>query len=98
EGTPLPQLETQGAVARQIAGAGENQITDSGESCRGQSITTEGDRKPGHLSDASGDQCSPRVVSKAETIASTRRNRDNVLQRTTNLHTHRISARVNAKP
>ena len=53
------------------AGTGHDQISDTGQPAKGLEITTHGSTKSGDLSNTSGDQCSLRVISVAQSVSDT---------------------------
>ncbi len=68
------------AVPREFSRAGEDKITETGESGHGFRSAAACDHEAGHLCKAPGDESGNRVMPQAQTVADASRDRNNVLQ------------------
>ena len=79
------------------AGAGHDQISDTGQTAEGLEITTHGSTKSGDLGNASGDQCCLRIVSVAQSVGNTGSQRYYVFQGTAQFNAQYIRAGIDTE-
>ena len=79
------------------AGAGHDQISDTGQTAEGLEITTHGSTKSGDLSNTSGDQSCLRIVSVAQSVGNTGSQRYYIFQGTTQFNTQYIRAGIDTE-
>src|ERR1700694_236084 len=78
---PSAQFNSDTAVAREVAGAGQHQIPQPGEASHGVQPSTAGHDQPRHFCQAASDQGGNGIVAQAEAIADSRGDGDNIFQR-----------------
>ena len=79
------QLETDPAVARQIARRGEDEIARSGETHEGLGGAPQRHTEAGDFRQSAGNQCRARVLPESKTVGDARRDRHDILDRAGNL-------------
>src|SRR5262249_46784679 len=89
--------EPDAAVAREVAGARQYEISETREAVEGARIGAELDGEPADLREAAGDERGARVVPEAETIAHAGRERDDVLDCPPDLDADHVSRGVHAE-
>ena len=77
----LAELDADGAVAREGAGAGEDEVADAGEAGEGLAAAAAGDGEAGDLGDAAGDEGGGGVVAEVEAVDDAGGEGDDVLER-----------------
>src|SRR5215472_9190246 len=92
-----PEFYTNAAVARESPGAGENEVAKSGESGHGFRAPATSDDQACHLGKTASDERSYRIVAQAEPVANAGSDRNDVLERTTELDSDDIGIGVDAK-
>src|SRR5262249_1998891 len=75
------ELEPDVAVAREIAGAGEDEVAHPGEAGEGERVRAHAQAEARHLVQASGDERGARVVAKAPAVGEAGAAGDGVLHR-----------------
>ena len=91
------QFNADAAVAREISGAGQNQIAQSGESGHGVEASAAGHDQARHFGETARDQRRHRIVAEAEAIANAGSDGDDVLQRAAQLHADHVVVGIDAK-
>ena len=82
---PFAEFHTDGAVAAEATGAGEDKIAHAGEAGKRFAMTAAGDGETGHLRHATGNKGSGGVCPQLQTRDHARGERDDVFQGTTEL-------------
>ena len=93
----LAELDADGAVARQAAGAGEHEVADAGEAGHGFAAAAAGDSEAGDLRDAARDQRGSGVVAELESGDDAGGERDDVLERAAELGADDILVAIDAQ-
>jgi hypothetical protein len=93
----LAQRLADGAVAAERAGAGEDQVADTGETGESFTAASAGDGEPGDLRNAAGDEGGGGVVAEADSGGDAGGDGDDVLERAAQLDTDDIRGRVEAE-
>ena len=91
-------MQPDAAIAREIAGAGEDQVAGAGEAHEGFDPPAEPHAEPRDLRQSARDQRRARVVAEPETVRDAGRDGDDVLHRTAHLDADQVVARVDAQP
>ncbi len=94
ERTARGQLHTHRAVARQIAGRGQDQVTEPGEAGKRFGTAAQRHAQTRHFRQATGDQRRPRVQAKAEPIGDPRCDGQHILHRATHFHADDVVAGI----
>src|SRR5690606_11448367 len=81
------EQQAEATVARLVVGAGQYQVTESGESHEGFAARTERDAEAHHLREPARDQRDARIGAEAETVREARTDREHVLDGATRLDT-----------
>ena len=76
----LAEFDAYGAIAGEGAGAGEDEVSKTGESGKGLAAASAGDGEAGDLGHAAGDKGRSGVVAKAETVNDSRRKSNHILE------------------
>src|SRR5690606_6973352 len=82
----LAELVADGAVAGELAGAGQHEIADAGEAGEGLLIGAAGGGEADHLGEAAGDEGGARVVAGLEAVDDAGADGEHVLERAAELH------------
>ena len=91
-------FEADGAIPREIAGAGEHEVAHPGEARDAEHVPALGDGESGVLPEAACDPRGAGVVSEPEPVAGAGRDREHVLERAADLDAGRVVARIHAEP
>ena len=94
---PLAQAHTEGVVARERRHARRDEVADPGEACEGPGVGAEGDPEPGHLGQPARDDRGLRVVAQTHALGHADGERDDVLDRTTDLGADEVGRGVRAE-
>src|SRR5438067_2055233 len=95
--TAASQLDADGAVAREPAGAGEDEIAHARQAGESLAAGAAGDGQTTNLRQTTGNKGGDGVVSQSETVAYAGGDGDNILQRTAQLDANNVVAGVNAE-
>eukprot|EP01136_Pigoraptor_vietnamica_P036906 Opistho-1_new@104121 len=93
----LRQLQADLPVARQVAGGGEHQIAQAAEAHEGVDARAQGRAQARDLGQAAGDERGARVEAQAHAVGNAGGDGDDVLDRATHLHAHRVGRGVEAQ-
>src|SRR5882757_5806373 len=91
------ELDADGAVAREGAGAGEDEVADAGEAGKGLAAASAGYGETSHLGDAARDEGGGGVVAEVEAVGDAGGESDDVLQGTTEFHAGDVVVGVDAE-
>ena len=94
---PRAELDADGAVAREIAGAGEDEVADAGEAGEGLAAASAGDGEARDLGDAAGDESGGGVVAEVEAVDDAGGEGDDVLERAAELDAGDVVVGVDAQ-
>ena len=93
----LAELDADGAVAREAAGAGEDEVADAGEAGQGFAAAAAGHGEAGDLGDAAGDEGGGGVVAELEAGDDAGGEGDDVLERAAELGADDVLVAVDAE-
>ncbi len=91
------EFDADAAIARQAAGAGEDEVAESGESGHGFGAASAGDDEARHFGQAARDEGGDGVVAEAEAVADSGGDGDGVLQRAAEFHADHVVVGVDAE-
>ena len=91
------EFDADAAIARQAAGAGEDEVAESGESGHGFGAASAGDDEAGHFGEAAGDEGGDGVVAEAEAVADSGGDGDDVLQGSAEFDADDVAVGVDAE-
>jgi len=92
------KFQADAAVARQVAGGGEDEIPGAGEAHHGLGAAAERDAEAREFRQAARDQRRARVLPEAQPVGDADRDGHHVLHRTADLHTYQVAAVVHPQP
>src|SRR5581483_8329740 len=93
--TPLAQTETHATIARHVVGTRKNKIAGAGQTHKRLRLAAQRHSEPRELGQAARHEGGARVGAETKPVAYARRDGDNVLYRTAELHAGQIVAGVN---
>ena len=93
----LRNRQADAAVARQIAGAGQDQVAHAGESHESFSARTERDAQSSHFGKTTRDQRRTRIETQTEAVADACCNGNDVLHRPADFGTNDVIMRIHAQ-
>ena len=76
----LRQGDAQRPIPAQTPGSGQNKVTHAGQTRKGQRAGSQGHAQSSDLGQTTGDQCGPWVMSHAQTLQDSGRDRNDVFQ------------------
>ena len=94
---PLTDQDTGASVPRMHGGAGDNQISDAGQSADCFPFSAHSRSKPGNLRNASRNQRRFRIIAIAESVRNAGRKRNHVFQRRPQLDAQHVRTDIDTK-
>jgi hypothetical protein len=94
---PWPNAFSDGAVAAERAGAGEDEVADTGEAGEGFALAAAGDGEAGDFGDAAGDEGGGGVVAEADAGSDAGGDGDDVLEGSAELDADDVGGGVEAE-